>query len=79
MKLVSDFYCQFSAEYRTIYFSSAKHGDTENENYRNAKAVVELFNNGCMKYNYFLVKLARCCGTNPEAIDNLMTKYIIRR
>lgn len=79
MKLVNDFYNKFSAEYRSIYFPNENHGHTENENYWNAKDITELFNNGCVNYNRFIVKLAKYCGTTAVAIDNLMLKYIINK
>ena len=78
MKLATNFYNDFSRDYRAIYFPNENHGTTENANYWNSKDITEIFNNGGVSYNRFIVKLSRYCGTTAESIDNLMSKYIIK-
>lgn len=79
MKLVNDFYGDFSAEYRAIYFPNEKHGYTDNKDYWNAKEITELFKNGCINYNQFIVKLAEYCSTSALSIGQLMSKYIVNK
>lgn len=78
MKLATNFYNDFSTEYRSIYFPNENHGTTENANYWKAKELTEGFNNGCVNYNHFIVKLARYCRTSALSIGILMSKYIIK-
>jgi hypothetical protein len=72
--LVDDFYNKVATELKRVYFPSDLHGI--NAKYLGMRYSVELFSNGCIKYDALLNKLSKQCNTDKTTIHGTVSKYI---
>jgi len=75
MQIKTDFYNNAQSELDAKYFPNVKYY-RDNENCAKLHYQTELFNNGCLAYNKYILSVAKLCKAKTFEIKEIVNKYI---
>lgn len=76
MKIVDNFFNKLAEDLGQKYFPAVKYyGD--DKKCSKVHYNIELFNNGCLKYEKLIKNLSKYCNDSEENIQTIVNKYII--